>query len=189
MKAAILDGTLPGAATADRLLAEVRGRLEQAGWEVRLLRLRDMAVAACLGCFGCWVRTPGQCVVDDDGQLVAREVIRSDLAVFATPVTFGGYSSELKKGVDRLIPLGSPFFRNVGGETHHRRRYRRYPALLGFGLLRTEETEEAALFRRLVERNALNLHSPRWFAEVLAEDDPALGARVRTALASVGVNP
>ncbi len=58
---------------------------------------------------------PGECARDDDGRRVAREVIRSNLAVFLTPVTFGGYSSVLKGAVDRLIPLGSPFFARVGG--------------------------------------------------------------------------
>lgn len=74
------------------------------GWEVEPFILHDMEIHH-WGCFGCWVQTPGVCVIDDAGRDVARAVIQSDLAVFLIPVTFGGYSSELKKAVDRLICL------------------------------------------------------------------------------------
>lgn len=39
-----------------------------------------------------------------------------------------------KKGLDRLIGLVSPFFTKIAGETHHRPRYDRYPALLAVGV-------------------------------------------------------
>jgi len=109
--------------------------LRAAGFVPEILLLRDLDIAPCVGCFGCWIRTPGECVIPDAGRDVAKTVIRSDLTVFLTSVTFGGYSSELKKAVDRLIPLVSPYFRRVGGEVHHRPRYRCHPRLLGVGLL------------------------------------------------------
>ena len=73
--------------------------------------------------FGCWVKTPGQCVQDDPAREVARACARADLVVLFTPVTFGGYSSELKKAIDRSIPNLSPIFIRIRGETHHPCRY------------------------------------------------------------------
>jgi len=50
-----------------------------------------------MGCFGCWNKTPGTCVMKDDSAKIAKAVVNSDLLIFLTPITFGGYSSELKK--------------------------------------------------------------------------------------------
>jgi len=48
-----------------------------------------MQIAACVGCFGCWVKTPGNCVIDDYGRETTRKAIQSDLMVGLIPVTFG----------------------------------------------------------------------------------------------------
>ena len=101
MKAVILDGTRDGreveSAAREMLLSEVESRAS----EVTTFPLREMDIRHCLGCFGCWIKTPGECVIDDDAREIARAVSQSDLVVYLTPVTFGGYSSELKKTLDR----------------------------------------------------------------------------------------
>jgi hypothetical protein len=53
-----------------------------------------MKLAHCLGCFGCWLKTPGMCVEDDAGRQVARAIVQSDTTVLYTPATFGGYSPD-----------------------------------------------------------------------------------------------
>ena len=73
-------------------------------------------------------------MLQDGGHVVTRAFIQSDLAIFLTPVTFGGYSSQLKKAVDHLIPNILPFFRTVKGETRHHKRYAHYPNLLVLGV-------------------------------------------------------
>ena len=64
---------------------------------------------------------------------IAAAVVTSDLMVYLTPVTFGGYSSMLKGMVDHLIQNVSPFFARLDGETHHRKRYKNNPDLLAVG--------------------------------------------------------
>ncbi|MHB8762762.1 MAG: flavodoxin family protein [Deferrisomatales bacterium] len=173
LRAAILNGG-PAQGFPDRVAGELAALLRARGSEVQTFVLRDLEIADCTGCFGCWVRTPGECVLADAGREVAREVIRSDLVALVTPVTFGGYASGLKKAVDRFIPLGSPFFTRIEGETHHRRRYDRYPRLLGVGTVPRADGDAEAIFRQLVGRNALNLHCPAHTAGVLVEGaDPA----------------
>ncbi|MCK4899409.1 MAG: hypothetical protein KAS38_11555 [Anaerolineales bacterium] len=56
-----------------------------------------------------------------------------DLMVYLTPITFGGYSSALKRMVDHQIQNVLPFFARVSSETHHRKRYKKYPDLLAVG--------------------------------------------------------
>ena len=113
-------------------------------------------------------------------------MIGSDVLVLLTPVTFGGYSSEIKKAMDRSICMVSPFFRRVDGEVHHKLRYRRYPALAAVGVLHEPDEEQERIFGTLVERNALNFASPATAVCVLPAGAPP--SVVRDLLAS-GLEP
>src|SRR6185369_14797581 len=88
------------------------------------------------------------------------------------PVSFGGYSSELKKAVDRWLPLGLPYLYQMHGEIHHTPRYPRYPRLVGIGVQTEANVEEAAIFRAVVGRNAINFHAPSYAADVVLASGP-----------------
>jgi multimeric flavodoxin WrbA len=191
VRAAILDGSAAG----DEVLGLAREglvtALEASGWELEAFTLREMDITWCAGCFGCWVKTPGLCVVRDDAEAIARSFVCSDLAIYLTRVTFGGYSSILKGAVDRMIGLGSPLFQKVRGEVHHRRRYDRYPSLVAVGALDRADAESEALFNRLLSRNALNAFSPAHAAGFVYDVMGREGVRavVLDALARAGVRP
>lgn len=167
-RALVLDGCDPRVTGAVAAHA-VSVTLERHGWEVDVRPLWQMEIAPCAGCFGCWLRTPGICLIDDAARDLARAYVGSDLAALVTPILFGGYGFHLKKAIDRLIGVISPLFTVVHGETHHRPRYRRYPAILGVGLLPRPDPEAASVFRRLVERNAINKCAPRHAAVTLEQ--------------------
>lgn len=160
MKVTILNGALPGDPYTDAVGAALHNALAAAGKVVESWSLRDDKIAYCLGCFECWTKTPGLCRIDDAGRTVAASFIGSDQAIFLTPITFGGYSSALKKAVDRAICLVSPFFTHIEGEVHHHARYDRYPALLGIGILPAPHPVQEQIFETLIGRNAINLHAP-----------------------------
>lgn len=171
MRALILNGALAG----DNDLAPVEQSLDTAlsirGWTVDRIQLRDLTIAYCQGCFDCWVKTPGLCKAKDKAPEVTRALCKADLLVLLSPVTFGGYSSEIKKALDRSIGIVSPFFTRIGGEVHHKARYTRYPALLGIGVMREPDAEEERIFRTLVSRNAVNFHSPAHLSAIVNRAD------------------
>lgn len=160
MRAVLLDGAREQEETSelvhDVLDQEVRTR----DLQLVTFRLRTLEIAPCQGCFKCWTKTPGSCVVHDASQEIAKELPNNDLLVFLTPVTFGGYSSELKKALDRQICFVSPFFSKIEGETHHRQRYKTSPRLIAVGFHTHPDSEREQIFRTLVRRNAINFHSP-----------------------------
>src|SRR5574341_1964244 len=164
MKAVILDGSRKGETSLARVREILDDELAGLGWQVQPFILHESQVAYCLGCFECWTRTPGMCRIDDPAREMTAAIIRSDLVVYLTPITFGGYSSELKKVLDRSIGLVCPFFTRVQGEIHHQPRYHRYPRLLGVGGLPHADPESEQLFKGLVARNALNMHAPAYAA-------------------------
>ena len=101
--------------------------------------------------------------------------MQSDVVMLVTPVTFGGYSATLKRAVDRVIPILSPYFMKIRGEVHHKPRYEKYPALVGIGLLPCRDNESAALFSHIIERHATNAHCPWHRAFVLSGDQECRG--------------
>jgi hypothetical protein len=184
MQATILNGALPGDRFVDAASAVLRDALQAEGWSVTSWTLRETRIAYCLGCFECWTKTPGLCRIDDTGCEVAASIIAGDLTIYLTPITFGGYSSELKKAVDRSICLISPFFTRIDGEVHHQARYDRYPSLLGVGVLPAPHPAQEQIFDTLVGRNAINLHAPRHSSAVLyrSQEPAAAAAALRGAL-------
>jgi multimeric flavodoxin WrbA len=104
--------------------------------------------------------------------------VGSDLVVYVTPVTFGGFSSELKKLLDRIVlSVLDPRFTVVGGEVHHRLRYRRYPKTVGFGTLPSPDPEAERLFTRLVARNGINVHQHSDVEILTGVTDPVSASR------------
>jgi multimeric flavodoxin WrbA len=114
VKAIILNGCLKNSANLSELQQIAENCVKQKGYEVESVMLHEKRIAECMGCFHCWVKTPGICVIDDDGRELNGKLINSDFLVYMTPVTFGVYSSELKKAVDRIIHLMLPFLQTEG---------------------------------------------------------------------------
>lgn len=154
MKILVLDG-FP-LSTSSGLGQAVREILSEA--RIDYIRLAEEDIAWCRGCFNCWFITPGECVIQDFGNTVANKFVNSNLTILLTPLTFGSYSHHLKKALDRMIPNLSGLFTQVKGETHHVKRYPRYPALLALAEQEIADSGAAELFHKLVERNNLNLY-------------------------------
>jgi multimeric flavodoxin WrbA len=172
MNALVLDGSREGDSLTPIAVLGMTSALAGRVDDVELFRLREFVIAPCTGCFGCWTRTPGECFVEDGARDILRSYIRSDIVVYATPVTFGGYSSVLKKMLDRFIPILDPRFTTVGGEVHHLLRYRRYPKTIGLGTLPSHDTEAERLFGGLVARNGLNIHQTVESVVLVGVSDP-----------------
>ncbi len=150
-----------------------------AGWTTTSLRIEDMRIRSCSGCFGCWLKTPGECVIDDDGRAVARALAVCDLRVILTPVSFGGYGGLVKLAVDRMIPNISPLFQKIDGEMHHQLRYPHPARFLVVGWQAQPNADSAAIFSQLVRRNAINMHAPTYGSLVLTAEQPADEQRAR----------
>lgn len=91
--------------------------------------LRKMDIRQCIGCWGCWVKTPGECVIADDTINIRQEFMISDLVLMASPIIMGFTSALLKKATDKLLPLIHPYNSIRNNEIHHLRRYDKYPYL------------------------------------------------------------
>lgn len=90
------------------------------GWEI----ISDNGtIKPCIGCFGCWVKTPGRCVIKDGYDNMGAAIHRADEITVISRYTYGGFSPFVKNVFDRSIGWVLPFFEIYQGEMHHKRRY------------------------------------------------------------------
>jgi multimeric flavodoxin WrbA len=163
-----------GARANDRKVDEASEVLQsalQAVGDVSTYKLRDLKIADCLACFGCWVKTPGQCVIDDPAREIAVKLAQCDLLVYVTPVVFGGYSYELKKALDRHISTLLPFMKKFNGELHHPQRYEKKHKLAAVGVLPSPDPTSEAIFKTLLYRNSLNWQAIHQTTAIIYDSD------------------
>ncbi|MFC1952104.1 flavodoxin family protein [Chloroflexota bacterium] len=114
----------------DLLLAEVLKGATSKRAEVITIMLNDLKITPCQHCDACL--EAGKCRIDDDMQMVYRELEAADRIVLASPIQFMGLTAQMKAMIDRcqalwarkyilkIPPLGNKrerkgFFVSVGG--------------------------------------------------------------------------
>ena len=118
-------------------------------------------VKCCIGCFGCWIKTPGVCVIRDRCTAVPSYMANCNEMVVISPILYGGYSQKVKAVMDRSIGYLLPYFRIVNGEMHHQIRYN-HPFRLCVYFYGACSDDEKNIAKRLVEANAVNLGADRF---------------------------
>jgi multimeric flavodoxin WrbA len=160
MKSLLLNGATQANADDKKIHHTIIGLLKQNEFHINDIPLRHRKVVPCQGCFDCWINSPGICRINDYGRTIVQQIVQSDLVIYLTPITFGGYSSEIKKVLDRSIPVLLPFFRFHHGEIHHTQRYEDRPCIIVIGYQTEETLEFEKTFKKLTQRNALNFKAP-----------------------------
>lgn len=137
-----------------RLENLVKSRLEELNFEITDKKIGREELAYCMGCFGCWTRKPGACVIGDGMAEINRTFMASDAVFYLSPVVFGQFSANIKNAVDRWLPNILPFFETrPDGSTMHPARYSSYPktVMLGYGDDLT--AEDARLFADITHKH------------------------------------
>lgn len=110
---------------------------------VEVVRLGDQSINACIGCWNCWLKTPGKCVMKDQMAEHYPDYVNSDTVVLLFDTAQGFINHQAKAFFDRTIPHYHPYIEIVDGECHHVARYERYPDLVFYfdteGLTNQEE--------------------------------------------------
>ena len=112
--------------------------------------------APCRGCFQCWLKNAGFCVMKDSLQHIGALIGQSDPLIIISRCCYGGYSRPVKAILDRAIGDSLPFFTWRGGQTHHISRYPRRKLLRVYFYGECTEFEQETA-KEMVERNRLNL--------------------------------
>lgn len=119
--------------------------------------LSSMKISPCVGCFGCWVKTPGKCVIRDDATKIYPLIAQADEVIYISHVFCGGYDIPMKTMLERAIPIQQAFIRIHNNETHHLQRdvKPKKALIIAYGDISHEERN---IFSELIERNVLNMN-------------------------------
>ncbi len=132
------------------LSASVYDYYTRKGFATEALTVGKGDLAFCMGCYGCWIKTPGECVISDKISEINKSAMSCDLLIYLTPIIFGQFSANIKTVIDRWLPNLLPFFETKpDGKSTHPGRYDSYPVhlLIGYGEHLTPADE--ALFREI----------------------------------------
>jgi multimeric flavodoxin WrbA/putative sterol carrier protein len=122
MKVLLINGSPRGEKSNTLKLA--RAFASGLGETIQQVNLKEKSINHCTGCFSCWSKTPGKCVLKDDMPSLLEDFIRADLVIWSFPLYYFGMPSLVKAFMDRLLPLNHPHMETrEDGSSYHPTRY------------------------------------------------------------------
>ncbi len=112
----------------------------------------------CIGCFGCWIKTPSTCIINDDYKNMGKLISKCDELIIISECFYGGLSPFVKNVLDRSISYVHPYLVIRNGEMHHKSRYNKQIKLI-YHLYGNISCEEKVTAKNLIKANKLNLNA------------------------------
>lgn len=125
-----------------------------------VLDLTSREIKDCLGCWTCWMRTPGRCAFHDLDDFY-RAYLHADKVIFYIGVSCDFVSGKLKTLFDRMIPHFLPYTNYVTGESMHDTRYEHYPEIEVSYKGVFESREAQILYEEYLNRVFYQFHNHR----------------------------
>lgn len=90
---------------------------------VEELQVNRLDLKPCLGCFSCWNKTPGECIIKDDMKDVIAKLLWADITIWSFPLYYFNVPGGLKTLIDRQLPMVLPFMVEDAENGSHPSRY------------------------------------------------------------------
>ena len=99
----ILEGSPRSNGNSDMLAEAFATGARAKGYDVSVIKVPGYKVNGCFACGMCWsMGTP--CVQSDDMEKIFPEIEQADMIVFASPLYFFSWPTQIKSVIDRLYP-------------------------------------------------------------------------------------
>lgn len=117
----------------------------------------DGTIHHCIGCFGCWVKTPAVCAIRDKYGDMGEHLSKCKEIIIISKCCYGGFSPFVKNVLDRSMSYLHPYFVLRNGEMHHRVRYTNHidMQVWFYGENITEKEKQTA--KKLIKANSINI--------------------------------
>lgn len=125
--------------------------------EYQIVCQTENAPVKCIGCFSCWKKNPGECVLKDGYQHMGEYFGNCESITVITDMRYGEFSCFTKNILDRSISAVHPHFTKRNGGMHHKLRYTNRPALHVICHSDDITPEEKELFQIRVQAASINL--------------------------------
>ena len=100
---------------------------QNANINIEEMSLYNKNMHPCLGCFSCWNKTPGKCVLNDDMKEILPKLLSADIIIWSFPLYYYNVPGPLKTFMDRQLPLSLPFMAKDTTCGGHPSRYENKP--------------------------------------------------------------
>ena len=100
-KVLIISSTPRKGGNSDKLCDAFAEGAKEAGNEVEKVRIADLKIGYCTGCYAC--QKTGKCAIKDDARGVIDKMMATDVIVLASPVYFYSICAQLKALIDRTV--------------------------------------------------------------------------------------
>ena len=134
---------------------EVKKNTEEENIDAELIDGYSLNISHCIGCNYCWLKTPGECSVQDDYEQILKKIIHADEVWIISDTALGFVNHKCKNVIDRMLPVATMYLKFKGDQMRHVPRYRQKT---DFGLIITGEADKNYL-EHWLSRVALNLGS------------------------------
>ena len=123
MKILVLNGSPKGEKSITMELTQTFLDGAQFKADTEIIDVSKLEVKSCLGCYVCWTKTPGKCVIKDDMEEYLAKRIEADIIVWSFPLYCFNVPGGLKNFIDRGLPLKLPFMSPDDERGRHPSRY------------------------------------------------------------------
>jgi len=112
MKVTTLLGSAKKRGNTAAVLSWVEEEIKSLGHDVERIYLNDKTIKGCLGCAKCKdVPDEIACVQEDDAIGIMKNMVSSDVVLYASPIYFWGFSAQIKALIDRCYSLVTDYHR------------------------------------------------------------------------------
>ncbi len=119
----------------------------------------DKSIHHCIGCLGCWLKDPGECVIKDKYCNMGELISKSEEFIIISKCCYGGFSPFVKNVLDRSISYVHPYFEIRNGQMHHKKRYDTSLSLSVYFYGDDINDSEKELTHNLVRAVSINLNT------------------------------
>ncbi len=123
--------------------------------ETDVVEAASLKISPCIGCNYCWMKTPGECSVKDDYEIILKKVIHADQLWVISDTALGFLDHKGKNIYDRILPIATMYLKFKGDQMRHVLRYKQ---ITDIGIIYRGEPDREYL-ERWNGRAALNFGS------------------------------
>ena len=137
------------------LTEEIRQAAGSKADDIEIIEAAELKIGHCIGCNFCWLKTPGECAVKDDYEIILKKLIHADQYWVISDTALGFIDHKGKNVFDRILPILTMNLHFVGDQMRHVSRYGKNADV---GIIYKGDADKEYL-ERWTERAALNLES------------------------------
>lgn len=134
---------------------EIKERAAGSGARPEVVEAAGLNISHCIGCNYCWLKTPGECSIKDDYEIILKKIIHADQLWVITSTALGFIDHKGKNIFDRILPIMTMYLKFNGDQMRH---VARYDQRTDMGIIYKGDPDREYLDRWL-KRAALNMGS------------------------------